>query len=150
MNIFKSNNKLEELEKIYNIPDDVNKHMLFFTVQDTVTSSPFYLNKPTETRAKMEFACLILDTHWDPIKKESMLHTALGGCGNPRLGVFGSHLLHAWPENLNELVNRLTDSRKIDFQQLADDSSATKFEAFNTGIGALLHEIGHAFSLGIN
>ena len=97
----------------------------------------------------MVFAVLVLDSRWNSTNKKVLLHSALGSdASNPKLGIFGSHLTHSWPENTDELITRFTDARKIDFSQLADDSSPNKFEALNTGIGAFLHELGHAFGLG--
>jgi len=98
----------------------------------------------------MVFACLLLDAYYNKELKRTVMHTALGnGFTVPRLGIFGSHLTHAWPENEEQLISRFTDSRNLDFSQLANDDSLTKYRALDVGIGAFLHEVGHAHGLGI-
>ena len=76
----------------------------FNTVLDKIRDSTFYLNKNENNRDKMVIACLLLDSHWNPIDQKILLHTALGnGFSSPKLGIFGSHLTHSWPENVNEI-----------------------------------------------
>ena len=96
----------------------------------------------------MHIAALILDTPYDPVKKCLLGNASLGG-GNDkiRLGLFGSHLTHSWPENETELIWRLTDRNLIDTNFVIDDNSPTKFKSFNIGAGTLLHEIGHLLGL---
>ena len=106
-----------------------------------------HTNKSSIFRIRTVYAALLLDSKWVPRNKTTILHTALGGAGEPPLGVFGSHLTHAWPENEDQLISRFLDSRPIDFSQLANDDSPTKYRSLNVGIGALLHEVGHALTL---
>ncbi len=111
-------------------------------------NSQLHKNKSAYFRLRTVYAALLLDSKWDPINKTAILHAAVGGDGNPNLGVFGSHLTHAWPENEDQLISRFLDSRTIDHSQLANDFfTPTKFLSLNVGLGALLHEIGHALTL---
>jgi hypothetical protein len=147
VSLFKSKLNTQELQDIMNKSDQD----YFNTVLDKIRNSSFYLNKSEDTRDKMVIACLLLDSHWDPINQKILLHTALAnGFTNPRLGIFGSHLTHAWPENVNEIEKRFTDSRKIDFGQLANDDSQTKIQALNVGMGAFLQMLCFALQLSIN
>ncbi|KAG3196820.1 hypothetical protein PC128_g7309 [Phytophthora cactorum] len=74
-------------------------------------------------------------------------HTALGG---GKVGVFGSCGLHTWPSHLGELALCCLNNTRIDTRYLLDDSCyrGTFWANFSTGIGAMLHEIGHTFGLG--
>ncbi|KAL4160155.1 hypothetical protein PRNP1_000726 [Phytophthora ramorum] len=74
-------------------------------------------------------------------------HTALGG---GKVGVFGSCGLHAWPAHLSEISACCLNNARIDERFLLDDSCfrGTLWANFSTGIGAMLHEIGHTFGLG--
>ena len=136
------------MRSIYNKSKDPLLYAFYDHIKESIQQSAAYLNERVFLRSTMTFAVLILETRWNPIKKDAELHTALGGQGNPRLGIFGSHLTHAWPENIDELINRLTDTRTINYNELADDDSPTKLRSLNTGFGAFLHELGHALSLG--
>ena len=122
---------------------------LFTIASETIKSSLFYTEKPSYVRENMVFGCILLDSYFDNYNKcRVSINTALGASfADIKLGIFGSHLMHAWPEHKYELVGRFTDSRPLDMNQLADDDSPNKFRALNTGIGAFLHEIGHAHSL---
>ncbi|CAG8476893.1 835_t:CDS:2 [Ambispora leptoticha] len=95
-------------------------------------------------------AGLILDTHYDPKMKLIRGHAALGGgAGHVRLGIFGSHTTHAWPRYLEEVVNCFQNNTKTDERILANDvgESGTWWKCCNIGIGAMLHEVGHALTL---
>ncbi|KAG7385329.1 hypothetical protein PHYPSEUDO_001631 [Phytophthora pseudosyringae] len=74
-------------------------------------------------------------------------HTALGG---GTVGVFGSCGLHTWPAHLGEISTCCLDNTRIDKRFLLDDSCfrGTFWANFSTGLGAMLHEIGHTFGLG--
>lgn len=73
-------------------------------------------------------------------------HAALGGGG---LALYGSGTLHCWAQNLDEVLTRLTDSRKMDRTRFMDDSAYREFywANYSTGLGAALHELGHTFDL---
>ncbi|CAG8455103.1 13367_t:CDS:2 [Ambispora gerdemannii] len=95
-------------------------------------------------------AGLILDTYYDPKMKLIRGHAALGGgAGHVRLGIFGSHTTHAWPRYLEEVVECFQNSTKTDERILANDNgeSETWWKCCNIGIGAMLHEVGHALTL---
>lgn len=121
----------------------------FDHIHDTIRKSSAYNNETKYDKNRMVFGVIIIDAFYDKNLNRVVLHHALGnGFITPRLGVFGSHLLHAWPESWNQ-AKRFFDDRNLDFSQLANDDSPTKMKALNTGIGAFMHEIGHAYTLGI-
>lgn len=95
-------------------------------------------------------AGLILDTKWDSSAKLITAHAALGGgAGHIRLGMFGSHCLHAYPSNLHSIHSALMDATPTDSRYLGNDcnEAGTHWKAFNIGAGAHLHEVGHLFTL---
>ena len=126
-----------------------DKSFEFFDhVHDSIKKNQVYIGETKYDKNTMVFGIIILDAFYDKNLNRAVLHHALGnGYTEPRLGIFGSHLLHAWPESWNQ-INRFFDERKLDFSQLTNDDSPTKMKALNTGIGAFLHEIGHAHTLG--
>ncbi|KAL7754206.1 hypothetical protein RI367_000187 [Sorochytrium milnesiophthora] len=94
-------------------------------------------------------AGLLLDSHWDPERKITLCHAALGGGdGHIALGMFGSHLIHTVPASLQDVRAALKDDTAIDTRYVSDDgNSKTMWQAMNVGIGAFLHEVGHTMSL---
>ncbi|GBB91861.1 hypothetical protein RclHR1_01930003 [Rhizophagus clarus] len=94
-------------------------------------------------------AGLVLDSHYDasPNMKYIRGHAALGGGnGDIQLGIFGSHLTHAWPKYLEEVVSCFQNDITIDENRLANDNGecGTWWKCCNIGIGAFLHEVGHS------
>jgi len=85
-------------------------------------------------------------TRYDPGRGKAYAHTALGGGS---LALFGSGGLHTWAQDLDELVERFSDQRRVvDFGLLDDSAFRRTFWAnYSTGLGACLHELGHAFGL---
>jgi len=85
-------------------------------------------------------------TRYDSAGKKAYAHTALGGGS---LALFGSGGLHTWPERLEDVVRCFSDGRSVaDFGQLDDSAFRKTFWAnYSTGLGACLHELGHAFGL---
>lgn len=84
-------------------------------------------------------------------KKDGTLyaHTALGG---GQLALFGGASVFTWPSSVNDISRALRDTRPIDSDQFFDDSggradSLGRRAITSTTIGALLHEMGHCFSL---
>ncbi|CAG8611278.1 uncharacterized protein OCT59_012571 [Rhizophagus irregularis] len=96
-------------------------------------------------------AGLILDSHYDTSPNMGFIrgHAALGGgWDNIRLGIFGSHLTHAWPRYLEEVVSCFQDNTITDENRLSNDAgeSGTWWRCCNIGIGAFLHEVGHCLT----
>ncbi len=85
-------------------------------------------------------------TRYDPQARKAYAHTALGGGS---LALFGSGGLHTWAQGLDELVDRFSDQRRVVDFDLFDDSAFRKtfWANYSTGLGACLHELGHAFGL---
>lgn len=80
-------------------------------------------------------AGLILDTHWDG--KLVLGHAALGGgSGEHSLGIFGSHSLHSWPRNLEEIPLCMMDNTPTDTRYVANDAneSGEWWRALNIGM----------------
>ena len=95
-------------------------------------------------------AAMFLDTHWDPKAGVIRGHAALGaGSGDIRVGVFGSHALHAYPSNLASVTAAFSDATPTDTKYVANDvgRSGTTWEAACIGLAAHLHEAGHALGL---
>ncbi|GMG14697.1 unnamed protein product [Phytophthora fragariaefolia] len=91
---------------------------------------------------------VVLGCSWyNPKTRKAEGHTALGG---GKVGVFGSCGLHTWPAHLGEISACCMNNTQIDQRYLLDDSCfrGTYWANFSTGIGAMLHEIGHTFGLG--
>ena len=86
-------------------------------------------------------------TRWQPGNKDNLpfAHTALGGFP---LALFGSGNMHSWPAALDQVHTCFLDETEIQ-NDLFDDSAHRKALWSNaaTGLGAILHEIGHSFQL---
>ncbi|KAK6520388.1 hypothetical protein TWF506_000654 [Arthrobotrys conoides] len=103
---------------------------------------------PKSAYEKKHVAVLILDSKWDPTSKIITGHAALGGgSGFIRMGIFGSHSLHSWPTFIEDVVPTFTDCTRTDTRIIANDAgqSGSYWEACCIGVGAFLHEVGHAF-----
>ena len=85
-------------------------------------------------------------TRFDPETRKVRGHTALGGGG---LALFGSGGLFTWPSSLADVGRTFQDPRPTDVDRVQDDSNGrqTIWGTASTGIGATLHELGHAFGL---
>ncbi len=85
-------------------------------------------------------------TRYDAQARKAYAHAALGGGG---LALCGSGGLHTWAQGLDELLDRFSDQRRVVDFGLFDDSAFRKtfWANYSTGLGACLHELGHAFGL---
>lgn len=87
-------------------------------------------------------------TRYDAENDRALGHTALGGGG---VALFGSGTLHTFAEGLGDLVSSLEDTRDVTTLQppLFDDSGFRRsmWANYATGLGAILHELAHAFDL---
>ncbi|CAO3699658.1 unnamed protein product [Rhizopus microsporus] len=121
----------EDLESLFGI-----------CLNDLGRYSPF--NQPCHV------ACMLLDAHWDPQRQAILGHAALGGGGGDiALGIFGSHSLHAWPSCIEDIVPCFMNDTRTDTRFIANDAgeSGTWWKALNIGMGAMLHEVGHSYTL---
>ena len=100
---------------------------------------------PDDSENVKNLACMSM-TRYDPKTQKAQAHTALGA---GILGLFGTGGLHTWAQDLDEVVARWADSRKVAGFSLYDDSAlrGTFWANYATGLGATLHELGHAFGL---
>ncbi|KAI8977680.1 hypothetical protein BDF20DRAFT_581265 [Mycotypha africana] len=113
---------------------DASVQSLFGLFLDDLRNHPPF-NKPSIV------AGLILDAHWDCKSEVTLGHAALGGAsGHTALGIFGSHLLHAWPSSIEDIVPSLLDNTKTDTRYVANDAneSGTWWKAANIGMGAMV------------
>ncbi len=85
-------------------------------------------------------------TRWDRSAKRPLGHTALGGGG---LGLFGSGTMWSYPASVAEIPKVFGDATPVDPAVEMDDSGlrGTVWASAATGIGAMLHEMGHTFGL---
>lgn len=115
--------------------DEDFESLFDFFLNDIHENAPFF-DKPCTV------AGLILDSHWDLAKKVTLGHTALGGgAGDTALGIFGSHLLHAWPTCIEDIVPAFMNNTKTDTRYVANDAneSGEWWRACNIGMGAMVN-----------
>jgi hypothetical protein len=72
-----------------------------------------------------------------------------GALGGGYQAMFGTATLYSWAHDLAELTDRFADARKPRDFQLEDESGFRNafWANYSTGIGATLHELGHALNL---
>ena len=103
--------------------------------------------RPRFTAERNYVAALILDSHSENGRVTG--NEALGGGGvnlEHSLGIFGSHTLFSWPTSFEEIIPSFMNTRPVDTNYLGIDGEGdTYWIAANVGIGAMLHEVGHAF-----
>ena len=116
---------------------DHNVQDLFsFFLDDLRDTPPF--DKPCHV------AGLILDSHWDTSKQVTRGHAAVGGgAGDCALGIFGSHLLHAWPTSIEDIVPSFMNATPTDTRYVANDAneSGEWWRAINIGMGAMVRNL---------
>jgi len=85
-------------------------------------------------------------TRFDPKTRRAYAHTALGGGS---LALFGGGDLFAWPDRLADVQKAFSDATRFDPAKVFSDSVGrhTTWAIASTTIGAVLHELGHAFGL---
>lgn len=135
--------EIRDLHKAQALDEATEKNSLFKLAVDAVEA---HFNAPPGQ--KNYVAALFMDTHWDPQNRVVAGHAALGGsAGDLQLSVFGSHCLHSYPSNFEEVVPAFTDCTPIDTSYVANENNeaGSSWEAANLGIGAHLHETGHLF-----
>jgi hypothetical protein len=116
---------------------------LFSHALELVEQSDFYNTDGTATQA----ACLYLDTTWDKKSKLILGHAALGGgTSKIKMAICGSHGIHSWPSNFQQVIPCLSVNTKLTTEEVANDNNqcGTSWETFNVTAGAFLHEIGHS------
>ena len=94
----------------------------------------------------LKFIAIIAFSRFDAETKKIVSHTALGG---GRLGLFGSVGMFVWPDSVQSVPAAFSDSTPIDTLKIADDSAGRGvfWGQASTNLGAVLHEISHAFDL---
>lgn len=85
-------------------------------------------------------------TRWDRRSQSGLGHAALGGGG---LGIFGGGTMWSWPTTLADVPKVFADARVLDPSVEMDDTGlrGTAWASAATGVGAMLHEMGHTFGL---
>ncbi|KAJ2904641.1 hypothetical protein MKZ38_007477 [Zalerion maritima] len=139
----KTVNELRDLEKAQQYEKASKKGALFDIAKQAVTN---YF-QPLDGQ-KLHVSVLLLDAHWDTSSQVITGHAALGGSGGDlRVGIFGSHCLQSYPSTFEEVVPAFTDCTPTDTNFVANDCNdcGSSWEMVNLGIGAHLHETGHAF-----
>ena len=87
VNILKSKSSLQDLRNAYNNPkpNELSDLKLYDEIHNTILESTEYLNESYLLRQSMVFGVLILDSHWDAMRKRVELHAARGsGWAQPR------------------------------------------------------------------
>ncbi|HEY0868102.1 MAG TPA: hypothetical protein VGE01_12020, partial [Fimbriimonas sp.] len=81
---------------------------------------------------------------YDPATKRASAHTAWGGGS---MGLFSSITMCAWPSSIRDVERTFTDAAPVDASRLYDDSNGRSvlWALASTGMGAVLHELGHTF-----
>ncbi|KAF3923306.1 hypothetical protein ABW21_db0202723 [Orbilia brochopaga] len=136
--------ELRDLEIAQQNPNGSRRGELFDIAMKTVREH----FGPTSAYDRRHVAVLMLDSKWDTGAGMITGHAALGGgAGNVQMGIFGSHSLHSWPMFIEDVVPAFTDCTRTDTKIVANDAgeSGSYWEACTIGIGAFLHEVGHAF-----
>lgn len=88
-------------------------------------------------------------SYYDPATGKLEAEAGLGG---GYLATIGSIALHSWPENLDQMVDRLTDERYVKDYGMYDFFSwapETFWANCSTTMGACLHELGHTVGFGL-
>ncbi|TPX09563.1 uncharacterized protein E0L32_009164, partial [Thyridium curvatum] len=137
--------ELRDLNRAQQNPKATDKDALYGIALDALRN--YFQPKAGQ---QLHVSVLILDAHWDKASKTITAHAALGGgAGDLHVGIFGSHCLQSYPTSFEEVVPALTDCTPTDLNFVGNDcnDAGSSWEACNIGIGAHLHETGHALGL---
>ncbi|NLC59485.1 MAG: hypothetical protein GX774_21825 [Armatimonadetes bacterium] len=95
---------------------------------------------------KAKNVAIMAFSRFDPERRATLAHTALGG-GD--LALFGSTGLFSWPASLQDVPRAFADTTRVDATRTHDDSCfrSTYWAVAATTLGAVLHEVGHTFGL---
>lgn len=135
--------ELRDLDKAQQYGKATNKNALFNIAAEEVRT--YFAPLPGQ---KLYVSVLLMDSHWDTTYETITGHAALGsGDGDLKLAIFGSHCLHSYPANIEEIVPAFTDCTPTDSAVVANDcnDAGSSWECANVGIGAHLHEVGHLY-----
>lgn len=108
---------------------------IYYSIQDLLNTEAQNMNKYLVVMGFSGYA-----------NGKMLAHTALGG-GN--LALMGGSHLHTCPQTVDEIHASFSNTTRIDTSILPDDSvnRGTYWANCATGMGASLHELGHAFGL---
>jgi hypothetical protein len=104
------------------------------------------LSKLPKRNKSIDMAILGM-SHYDPATGKLEAEAGLGG---GYLASIGSIALHSWPENLDQLVDRFTDTRLVrdyDMYDFFHWIPGTFWLNCTTTVGAGIHELGHCFGI---
>ncbi|KDN48442.1 hypothetical protein K437DRAFT_234275 [Tilletiaria anomala UBC 951] len=95
-------------------------------------------------------AVMTLEATWDPCLRLLRGHAALGSFSPDSwsFGVMGSHWLWSAPSSLHEVTSAFQNCSRTDTAYCINDllECVYHYETLNVGSGAMMHEVGHAFS----
>lgn len=93
----------------------------------------------------IQCAVIYLDSVYDKQRDLILAHAALGGGGDVRMAIFGSHGIHSWPNTFAQVSPAFTDETPLSKAEVANDANqcGTSWECLNITLGAFMHEIGH-------
>jgi len=124
-------------------PSAKDKGGLFSHAIDLIKKSDIYDSK---RGTAIQCAVMYLDSTYDTKNNLILTHAALGGGDSGvKLAIFGSHGLHAYPQNFPLVTPSFLDSTKLSTNEVANDCNecGTSWECLNICLGAFMHEIGH-------
>lgn len=103
----------------------------------------------SSTPNRSEIIDIVVMSFTRKINGRLFAHTALGG---GQLALFGGASIFTWPSSVRDICPTFLDARPIDSDRFFDDSGGRGAQlgrraSTSTTIGALLHELGHCFSL---
>ncbi|KAI5960445.1 uncharacterized protein KGF55_004738 [Candida pseudojiufengensis] len=119
---------------------------LFSHAIDLIKSTPEIFNSRNDTA--VQCVVMYLDSTYDKKRDLILTHAALGGGTNDvKLGIFGSHGLHSFPQNFPLVTPSFLDDTPLSKSEVANDAGqcSTSYECLNICFGAWIHEASHSF-----